>query len=71
MGFHFAQVVTELSRRISMGLKVEGFQKGLMKLRSSPRRDTGSGVNEDFHEADESRIVDFDSWDFSMAGNDG
>jgi len=54
-----------------MGGEVKGFKKGLMEGMSSPRRDTGSGMNEDFHKADDTRIVDFDSWDFGMARNDG
>ena len=42
-----------------------------MEVRGSPRGDTGSGMDEHFHEAKESGIVDFDSWDFGMAGDDG
>jgi hypothetical protein len=59
MGFHFAYVVTELSKRI--GLEAEGFEKRLMEVMSSPRGDTGSGMDEHFHKADDTRIVDFDS----------
>lgn len=54
-----------------MGLEAEGFKKGLMEVMSSPRGDTGSGMDEDFHEADDACIVDFDSWDFGMTGDDG
>jgi len=60
-----------LSERIGTGLEAKGFEKGLMEVMSSPRGDAGSGMNEDFHEADDTGVVDFDSWDFSMAGNDG
>ena len=28
-------------------------------------------MDEHFHEADQAGIVDFDSWDFGMAGDDG
>jgi len=52
-------------------LKTEGFEKSLMEVMSSPGGDTGSGMDENFHEADDARIVDFDTWDFGMARNDG
>jgi hypothetical protein len=54
-----------------MGWEAKGFKEGLMEGMSSPRGDTGSGMDEYFHEADHTRVVDFDSWDFSMAGDDG
>jgi hypothetical protein len=54
-----------------MGLEVEGFKKGLMEVRGSPRGDTGSGMDEHFHEADDPGVVYFDSWDVGMAGSDG
>jgi hypothetical protein len=43
----------------------------LMKVMSSPRGDAGSRMDEHFHEADDTGIVDFDPWDFGMARNDG
>ncbi len=69
MGFHFAQVVTKLSKGI--GLKTKGLEKCLMEVMSSPRGDTGSGMHQHFHKVDDTGIVDFDSWDFGMAGKDG
>lgn len=71
MGFHFTQVITELGERIGRGLETKGFEKSLMEITSSPRGDTGAGMNEHFHEADQAGIVDFNSWDFGMAGDDG
>jgi hypothetical protein len=50
-----------------MGLETKGFEKGLMEAMDSPGGDTGSGMNEYFHEVDDTHIVDFDSWDFGMA----
>jgi len=54
-----------------IGLETEGFEECLMKLMDSPRGDAGSGMDEHFHEAEKSGMVDFDSWDFGMAGDDG
>jgi len=52
-----------------MGLEAEGFQKSLMEITSSPRGNAGAGMNEHFHEADQAGTVDFDPWDFAMAGD--
>jgi len=54
-----------------MGLEVEGFEKGLMEVRGSPGGDTGSRMDEYFHEANQAGIVNFDACDFGMAGGDG
>jgi hypothetical protein len=54
-----------------MGLESEGFKKGLMEVMGSPRGDTGSGMDEYFHKAEDTSIVDFDSWDFGTTGDDG
>ena len=70
MGFHLAEVIAELGERIGMGLKPEGFEKSLMEIISSPRGDAGAGMDQYLHEADQAGIVDFDSCDFGMAGDD-
>ena len=53
-----------------MGLETKGFEKSLMEIMSSPRGDAGAGMDEYFHEADQAGIVDFDTCDFGMAGDD-
>lgn len=40
-----------------------------MEITSSPSGDTGTGMDEHFHEADQAGMVDFDSCNFGMAGN--
>ena len=42
-----------------------------MEVMSSPRGDTGSGMDKDFHQADDTSIVDFDARDFGRTGRDG
>ncbi len=54
-----------------MGCESKGFKKGFMEVMSSPGGDTGSRMDKDFHEADDTCIVDFDSWNFGMARDDG
>ena len=39
-----------------------------MEITSSPSGDTGAGMDEHFHEADQAGMVDFDSCNFGMAG---
>ena len=71
MGFHLAQVLTELDKRIGRGLEIEGFEKSLMQITSSPRGDAGAGMHQHFHEADQAGVVDLDPCDFGMTRNDG
>ena len=70
MGFHLTQVITELGKRIGRGLEIEGFEKSLMQITSSPRGDAGAGMHQHFHEADQAGVVDLDPCDFGMARND-
>jgi len=42
-----------------------------MEGRRSPRGEAGSGMDQDFHKADDTGIVDFDAWDFGRTGSDG
>ncbi len=60
-----------MGKGIGIGLETEGFEKGLMQVMGSPRGDTGSRMDEDFHEADQAGVMDFDSGDFGMTGDDG
>ena len=71
MGFQFAYVIAELRKRIGLGLEVEGFEKGLMEMRGSPGGDGGTGVDKDLHQADQASVMDFDSGDLGLAGDDG
>ena len=63
-------MIAELGERIGRGLEIKGFEKCLMEVTSSPSGDAGAGMHKHFHEADQAGIVDFDSCDFGMAGND-
>ena len=40
-----------------------------MEITSSPSGDTGAGMDEHFHEADHAGMMDFDSCNFAMAGD--
>ena len=70
MGFHLAQVIAQLGEGIGRGLEIEGFEKSLMQITSSPSGDAGAGMHQHLHEADQAGIVDFDSCDLSVARND-
>jgi hypothetical protein len=50
-------------------LESKGFEKSLMEITSSPRGDTGAGMDEHFHEADQAGMVNFDSCNFGMAAD--
>jgi hypothetical protein len=50
-------------------LEIKGFEKRLMEITSSPSGDTGAGMDEHFHEADQAGMVDFDSCNFGMAAD--
>jgi len=71
VGFEFAYVIAELRKRIGLGLEVEGFKQGLMEILGSPGRDRGTGVDKDLHQADQTSVMNFDSGDFGLAGDDG
>jgi hypothetical protein len=51
-------------------LEVEGFKQGLMEILGSPGGDRGTGVDKDFHQADQASAMNFDSGDFGLAGDD-
>ena len=42
-----------------------------MEVTGSPSGDTGAGMDEHFHEADQAGMVDFDSCNFGVAADDG
>jgi len=50
-------------------LESKGFEKSLMEITSSPRGDTGAGMDEHFYEADQAGMVNFDSCNFGMAAD--
>lgn len=69
MSFHLPQVIAELGKRIGRGFEIKGFKKSLVEITGSPSGDTGAGMDEHLHEADQAGMVDFDPCDFGMAGN--
>ncbi len=46
VGFHFAQVVAQLSRRVSGGREAEAGNNGLVDFGGAPSQDLGAGVQQ-------------------------
>jgi hypothetical protein len=61
MTFQLAQVVAELIQTVGFGGKFEGGEYGLVNLFGRPAADGGATMQEDFHQANDPRFMDFDS----------
>ena len=70
MGFHFAEVISQLGKGVSAGLEAEGCDDGLMNLGRAPAADVGSAVEEHFHQADHACVLDLDAGNASATGGD-
>ena len=61
MALQLAQVVAELVEAVGFGGEVEGGEDGFVDLFGRPAADGGATVQENLHQADDPRVVDFDS----------
>jgi hypothetical protein len=71
MGFEFAEVVTELGEGIVFGDELEGGKDGLMDLSGRPPAELGAAVEQDFHKAEDTGVLDLDAGDFGVSQRDG
>lgn len=67
MGFELAEVVTELGEGIVLGGELEGRKDSLMDLSRAPSAELGTAVEQDFHQAEDAGVVDFDAGDFGVS----
>ena len=70
MGFHFADDVTQLSKRVVAGFQAEGGQDRLVNLRRAPAADARPDVEEHFHQAEDACVLDLDARHERAAGRD-
>ena len=66
MSFELAEVVTELGEGIVLGGELEGGEDGLMDLSRAPSAELGTAVEQDFHEAEHTSVLDLDAGDFGV-----
>ena len=71
MGFEFAEVVTELGEGIVFGDELEGGKDGLMDLSGRPPAELGAAVEQDFHKAEDTGVLDLDAGDFGVSRRNG
>jgi len=67
----FAQIVAESVEAVSFLGEVEGGEDGAMDLLGSPAADMAAAMQEDFEQADDARVVDFDAGITNCADGDG
>jgi hypothetical protein len=61
MAFELAQVVAQLIQAIGAIGEMEGCEDGLVDLLGGPAADVSAAVQQDFEEADDAHLVDFDA----------
>jgi hypothetical protein len=59
--FELAQIVAELIQFVAPGRNLESSDDGLMDLAGGPAADRASAMEEDFQEANDAGVMDFDS----------
>jgi hypothetical protein len=68
VGFHFAEVVAELSKGISVGGQAKADENGLVDIGRAPSVELGAAVQQNLHEPHHARVLDLDAGDFGVAG---
>ena len=71
VAFELAQIVAELVQTIGSGRELERSENRLVDLFGGPTADGGAAVQEDFHQANDSGIVDLDSGIANRADGSG
>ena len=64
MGFEFAEVVAKLGEGVALRGKLVSGEDGLVDLAGTPAAELGAAMEEDFHEAEGTGVLDFDTRDF-------
>src|SRR5262252_8217652 len=70
MALELAQIVAELVQAVGSGGEVEACEDGVVDLLGGPAANLSAAMQEDFEEADETRIVDLDPWIANRADGD-
>ena len=60
VGFHLAEVITELIQAVGGEGEIVGFEHGLVDLLGAPTAQLGTGMEKYLHEADHASVVDLD-----------
>src|SRR6266851_8432716 len=71
MGFEFAEVITKLGEGVVFGGKLEGGEDGLVDLAGTPSPELGAAVEQDFHKAKHTGVLDLDARDADVSRGDG
>ena len=61
MALELAQVVAQLVQAVGALGEVEGREDSLVDLRGGPATDVSSAMQQDFEQADDAGVVDFDA----------
>src|ERR671923_1360823 len=65
MGFHLAQIITQLGETVVLGTVVG--QDELMDLCATPTSHLSAAMEQHFHQPNHTCVVDLDPWDFTFA----
>ena len=71
MALEFAEIVADLVQPVGLGGELERGEDGGMNLFGSPTADGVATVQENLQQADDSRLVDFDSGIADRTDSDG
>src|SRR5713101_8872224 len=71
MGFEFAEVITKLGEGVVFGGKLEGGEDGLVDLAGTPSPELGTTVEQDFHQAEHTGVLDLNAGDFGVSRRNG
>ena len=71
MGFHLAQVISELGEGICFGRQSEFVEDGFMNIGRAPSVQLRATVQQHLHQPYHPGVVDLDTGDVGLAGSDG
>src|ERR1700724_3464699 len=71
MCFELAQVITELGEGVVFGGELEGGEDGFMDWAGAPSAQLGTTVEQDFHQAEHTGVLDLNAGDFGVSRRDG
>jgi len=71
MSLQLAKVVAQLIQRVAFGWNTKAGKNGGMDLRRPPARYRGAIVQQNFHQPDQARMVDFDAGEPDRPDGDG
>src|SRR5712692_6882480 len=71
MCFELAQVITELGEGVVFGGELEGGEDGFMDLAGAPSAQLGTTVEQDFHQAEHTGVLDLNAGDFGVSRRNG